>query len=83
MAGTGRWCTIASQPRLPGLLAAKGTTFDDAVDSFALCCPERATFITAQYAHNHGVKDNFAPYGWGGVTVFGSRASHFKSVSRD
>ena len=33
----------------------RGTTFADAVDSFPLCCPARATFITGQYAHNHGV----------------------------
>ena len=54
-------------PNVRKLLAAKGTTFDDAVDSFPLCCPARATFITGQYAHNHGVKGNFAPYGWYGM----------------
>jgi len=54
-------------PNVQRLLAKKGTTFDDAVDSFPLCCPARATFITGQYAHNHGVKGNFAPYGWYGM----------------
>ncbi|MDX6582394.1 MAG: N-acetylglucosamine-6-sulfatase [Solirubrobacterales bacterium] len=54
-------------PNVRKLLAKKGTTFDDAVDSFPLCCPARATFITGQYAHNHGVKGNFAPYGWYGM----------------
>jgi arylsulfatase A-like enzyme len=54
-------------PNVQKLLARKGTTFDDAVDSFPLCCPARATFITGQYAHNHGVKGNFAPYGWYGM----------------
>jgi arylsulfatase A-like enzyme len=54
-------------PNVQKLLAKKGTTFDDAVDSFPLCCPARATFITGQYAHNHGVKGNFAPYGWYGM----------------
>ena len=48
-------------PNVQRLLAAKGTTFADAIDSFPLCCPARATFITGQYAHNHGVEGNFAP----------------------
>ena len=54
-------------PNVQRLLAEKGTTFADAVDSFPLCCPARATFLTGQYAHNHGVIGNFAPYGWYGM----------------
>jgi N-acetylglucosamine-6-sulfatase len=48
-------------------LAKQGTEFTDAVDSFPLCCPARATFITGQYAHNHNVIANFFPYGWYGM----------------
>ena len=54
-------------PNVRRLLAGQGTTFADAVDSFPLCCPARATFITGQYAHNHGVDGNFSPYGWYGM----------------
>jgi N-acetylglucosamine-6-sulfatase len=54
-------------PKTERLLGDKGTTFADAVDSFPLCCPARATFITGQYAHNHGVEGNFAPFGWYGM----------------
>lgn len=54
-------------PNVKRMLARKGTTFADAIDSFPLCCPARATFITGQYAHNHGVKGNFHPYGWYGM----------------
>ncbi len=58
---------VALMPKVRRLLANRGTTFADAVDSFPLCCPARATFITGQYAHNHGVGGNFWPYGWYGM----------------
>jgi N-acetylglucosamine-6-sulfatase len=58
---------VAHMPNVKRLLAARGTTFADAVDSFPLCCPARATFITGQYAHNHGVAGNFHPFGWYGM----------------
>jgi arylsulfatase A-like enzyme len=58
---------LAKMPNVHKLLAKQGTTFSNAVDSFPLCCPSRATFITGQYAHNHGVVGNFYPYGWYGM----------------
>jgi N-acetylglucosamine-6-sulfatase len=45
------------------LLAAEGTSFDNSFVSYALCCPSRATFLTGQYAHNHGVLGNEPPRG--------------------
>jgi N-acetylglucosamine-6-sulfatase len=45
------------------LLADEGTTFDNSFASFSLCCPSRATFLTGQYAHNHGVLGNAPPAG--------------------
>jgi arylsulfatase A-like enzyme len=58
---------VAHMPNVRRLLAKRGTTFADAIDSFPLCCPSRATFITGQYAHNHGVAGNFWPFGWYGM----------------
>jgi N-acetylglucosamine-6-sulfatase len=58
---------VAKMPNVKRLLARQGTTFADAIDSFPLCCPSRATFITGQYAHNHGVEGNFWPFGWYGM----------------
>jgi N-acetylglucosamine-6-sulfatase len=58
---------LVNMPNVKKLLADRGTTFSDAVDSFPLCCPARATFITGQYAHNHKVVGNFYPHGWYGM----------------
>jgi N-acetylglucosamine-6-sulfatase len=39
-------------------LVAKGTSFENAYATLPQCCPSRATFLTGQYAHNHGVRGN-------------------------
>jgi N-acetylglucosamine-6-sulfatase len=44
-------------------LKQKGTTFTKFLATYPLCCPSRATFLTGQYAHNHGVVDNVPPDG--------------------
>ena len=41
---------VAQMPNVRHLLADQGTTFADAVDSFPLCCPSRATYLSGQYA---------------------------------
>ncbi len=50
-------------PNVKRLLVDRGTTFENSFASFALCCPSRATFLTGQYAHNHGVLSNEPPAG--------------------
>ena len=54
-------------PKTRKLLAKRGTSFTNSITSFPLCCPSRATFLTGQYAHNHGVGGNFYPEGWYGM----------------
>lgn len=63
---------VSLMPQVQRKLAKHGTTFADAIDSFPLCCPARATFLTGQYAHNHGVGGNFHPYGWYGMRKRGN-----------
>ena len=50
-------------PNVRTLLADQGVTFDRSFVSYSLCCPSRSTFLTGQYAHNHGVMGNTAPNG--------------------
>jgi arylsulfatase A-like enzyme len=55
--------SLRVMPNVQTLLADQGVTFDNSFASYPLCCPSRATFLTGQYAHNHGVWGNAAPNG--------------------
>ncbi len=54
---------LAGMTNVESLIGAQGTTFNEAYASFPLCCPSRATMLTGQYMHNHGVHGNFPPNG--------------------
>ncbi|MEA2985173.1 MAG: N-acetylglucosamine-6-sulfatase, partial [Alphaproteobacteria bacterium] len=49
---------LAVMPHTPQLLAANGVTFSNSFVDNPLCCPSRATFLTGQAAHNHGIIHN-------------------------
>ncbi|MCL4288480.1 MAG: sulfatase, partial [Thermoleophilia bacterium] len=55
--------SMSAMPKTRRLIANAGTRFDRSVVNFPLCCPARATLLTGQYAHNHGVLWNNWPYG--------------------
>jgi arylsulfatase A-like enzyme len=48
-------------PNVQRLIADKGTTFTRNYSPDPICCPARATVLTGQYPHNHGVLDNVWP----------------------
>lgn len=50
--------SMATLPKVKRLLADQGVTFKNSFVSFSLCCTSRASFLTGQYAHNHGVLGN-------------------------
>ena len=55
--------TVPMMPQLNALIGSEGTNFEQAIASFPLCCPSRATNLTGQYAHNHGVLHNSGLFG--------------------
>jgi N-acetylglucosamine-6-sulfatase len=55
--------SMSAMPKTQALLGDRGTTFTRSFASYALCCPSRATLLTGQYAHNHGVLSNDPPSG--------------------
>ena len=54
---------MVAMPQTQALIGAAGATFTNAYASYPLCCPSRATLLTGQHAHNHGVLGNTAPDG--------------------
>jgi len=54
--------TLKHMPNLRSL-TEKGTTFDNAFVSNALCCPSRATILRGQYTHNDQIISNEVPLG--------------------
>lgn len=50
-------------PKTRSLLGDQGATFSQYFVPTSLCCPSRATLLTGQYIHSHGIFQNFRPDG--------------------
>ncbi len=55
--------SLRVMPNVDRLIADQGVSFESFFATYSLCCPSRSTFLTGQYAHNHGVLGNFPPDG--------------------
>ncbi len=62
-------------------LVRRGTTFSNFYATFPLCCPSRATFLTGQYSHNHGV-ENDKLFSTAGFNEFDDRGTLPISLNR-
>lgn len=51
-------------PNVQKLLAKQGVTFTNGFSGFPLCCPARASVLTGQLPHNHGVWSHTPPWGF-------------------
>ena len=47
----------------PAVVRQAGVSFERSYVSYPVCCPSRATYLTGQYAHNHGVMGLYPPTG--------------------
>jgi N-acetylglucosamine-6-sulfatase len=62
-------------------LVRRGTTFENFYVTLPACCPSRVTFLTGQYAHNHGITSNE----WqnrGGFRGFRRSESYSRTIAR-
>lgn len=57
--------TLEQMPAVSKKLVGRGTTFENAYVSQSICCPSRASFLTGQYPHNHGINSITYPTGGG------------------
>lgn len=55
---------LSVMPNVRSLIGEQGMTFANSFASYPLCCPSRATLLTGQYSHNHGVEFNQPPDGY-------------------
>lgn len=60
---------LAHMPLTRSRLADSGVTFTNMIANAALCCPIRASLLSGQYVHAHGVRTNAFATG-GGARVF-------------
>jgi len=54
---------LTATPSIQARIGGQGAVVRKFYAPFPLCCPARATLLTGEYPHNHGVLSNLAPTG--------------------
>lgn len=67
--------SMAYMPKTLSLIAEHGLTFKNSFVNLPLCGPSRASFLTGQAAHNHGIRAN-SPLDAGGWETFKSKEAN-------
>ena len=67
--------SMAYMPKTLSLIAQHGVTFKNSFVNLPLCGPSRASFLTGQAAHNHGIRAN-SPLDAGGWEAFKSKEAN-------
>lgn len=67
--------SMAYMPKTLSLIAEHGITFKNSFVNLPLCGPSRASFLTGQAAHNHGIRAN-SPLDAGGWEAFKSKEAN-------
>ncbi len=49
---------LSTMPYVQSMIGNLGATFSQSYTPYPVCAPDRATLLTGQYAHNHGVLTN-------------------------
>ena len=58
-----RFDSMTYMPLTSALLQNESVVFSNAFVAQPVCCPSRASILTGQYSHNHGVWENVPPQG--------------------
>jgi arylsulfatase A-like enzyme len=60
-----RYDELRYLPHVQAFLQDRGTDFTNSFAPTPLCCPNRASFLTGEFPHNHGVWWHEDPWGYG------------------
>lgn len=70
-----RWDELRWMPNVRRFVQDRGLNWRNSFAPTPLCCPNRASFLTGQYAHNHQVWWHNAPWGYGAFDDSNTMAS--------
>lgn len=70
-----RWDELRWMPNVRRFVQDRGLNWRNSFAPTPLCCPNRASFLTGQYAHNHQVWWHDAPWGYGAFDDSNTMAS--------